>query len=55
VLDFCTFARTEGRFAQHFGQDGTPSPEILATQQDRLANWRLLQELSGTTSASSRE
>jgi pyruvate/2-oxoacid:ferredoxin oxidoreductase beta subunit len=47
VLDFCTFARTEGRFAQHFGQDGTPSPEILATQEDRLANWRLLQELAG--------
>jgi pyruvate/2-oxoacid:ferredoxin oxidoreductase beta subunit len=48
VLDFCAFARTEGRFAQHFGRDGTPSPEILATQEDRQANWRLLQELAGT-------
>jgi pyruvate/2-oxoacid:ferredoxin oxidoreductase beta subunit len=48
LLDFCAFARTEGRFAQHFGRDAAPSPEILATHDDRLANWRLLQELSGT-------
>ena len=47
VLDFCTFARTEGRFAPHFAADGTPTPEILATQQDRLANWHTLQELAG--------
>jgi pyruvate/2-oxoacid:ferredoxin oxidoreductase beta subunit len=48
VLDFVEFARTEGRFAAHFAADGTPSQEILATSQDRLANWRMLQELSGT-------
>ncbi len=48
VVDFVAFARTEGRFAPHFAADGTPSPEILATQDDRLANWRLLQELAGT-------
>jgi pyruvate ferredoxin oxidoreductase beta subunit len=47
VVDFLAFARTEGRFAPHFGPDGTPSPEIVATQADRLANWRLLQELAG--------
>ena len=47
VLDFCAFARTEGRFAPHFAPDGTPSPEILATQRDRLANWHTLQELAG--------
>lgn len=47
VVDFLAFARTEGRFAQHFGADGTPTPEILATQADRLANWRTLQELAG--------
>ncbi len=48
ILDFCTFARTEGRFAPHFGADGAPSPEMLATQADRLANWHTLQELAGT-------
>ena len=47
VQDFLAFARTEGRFAPHFGQDGTPTEEIQATQQDRLANWRTLQELAG--------
>jgi pyruvate ferredoxin oxidoreductase beta subunit len=48
-VDFLTFARSEGRFSQHFGAEGTPSPEILATQQDRLANWRTLRELAGLT------
>ncbi len=47
VIDFLAFARTEGRFAQHFGLDGTPTPEIMATQEDRLHNWRLLQETAG--------
>jgi pyruvate ferredoxin oxidoreductase beta subunit len=46
-VDFLTFARTEGRFAAHFGKDGTPTPEIEATQEDRLQNWRWLQELAG--------
>ena len=46
-IDFLTFARTEGRFAPHFGADGTPSTEIVATEADRLANWHLLQELAG--------
>jgi pyruvate ferredoxin oxidoreductase beta subunit len=45
--DFLAFARSEGRFAAHFSSDGTPSPEILATRDDRLANWRTLQELAG--------
>lgn len=40
-------ARTEGRFAKHFGGDGSVTPEILATQADRLANWRTLQEIAG--------
>jgi pyruvate/2-oxoacid:ferredoxin oxidoreductase beta subunit len=47
TLDFLTFARSEGRFAQHFSPDGTASPEIIATRADRLANWHLLQELAG--------
>ena len=46
-LDFVTFARGEGRFAPHFAVDGTPSPELRATREDRLANWRMLQELGG--------
>jgi len=46
-VDFLAFARTEGRFAPHFAADGAPSPEICATQEDRLANWRTLQELAG--------
>jgi pyruvate/2-oxoacid:ferredoxin oxidoreductase beta subunit/Pyruvate/2-oxoacid:ferredoxin oxidoreductase delta subunit len=46
-IDFLTFARSEGRFAPHFAADGTPTPEIVATRDDRLANWRTLQELAG--------
>jgi pyruvate ferredoxin oxidoreductase beta subunit len=46
-IDFLTFARTEGRFAGHFGEDPAGTPEILATRDDRLANWRGLQELAG--------
>ena len=45
--DFITFARTEGRFAPHFGAGGTPSPEMEAVREERLANWRTLQELAG--------
>jgi pyruvate ferredoxin oxidoreductase beta subunit len=46
-IDFLSFARTEGRFAPHFAADGSPTPEIEATQADRLANWHTLQELAG--------
>ncbi|HXF50695.1 MAG TPA: thiamine pyrophosphate-dependent enzyme [Dehalococcoidia bacterium] len=46
-LDFIYFARTEGRFARHFGPDGAPDEALLAGQADRLANWRLLQQLAG--------
>jgi pyruvate/2-oxoacid:ferredoxin oxidoreductase beta subunit len=45
-IDFLSFARTEARFAPHFADDGEPTPEILATRDDRLANWHVLQELS---------
>ncbi|GIX07808.1 MAG: hypothetical protein KatS3mg115_2211 [Candidatus Poribacteria bacterium] len=47
VIDFIAFARTEGRFAKHFDKDGNPSEELLKAQEDRLKNWRLLQELAG--------
>ena len=46
VVDFLSFARSEGRFAPHF-TDGTASAEIVATRDERLANWKLLQELAG--------
>lgn len=47
VFDFVTFARTEGRFSKHFDKDGKPSPLLLASCQERLDNWRTLQELAG--------
>jgi pyruvate ferredoxin oxidoreductase beta subunit len=46
-VNFITFARTEGRFAKHFDKDGNPSATLLATQEERLENWHLLQELAG--------
>jgi len=45
--DFLAFARTEGRFAPHFAADGSPSAEMIAVRDDRLANWHTLQELAG--------
>lgn len=47
VIDFITFARSEGRFAKQFDRDGNPSETLLAAQADRLANWHLLQEMAG--------
>jgi len=44
---FVDFARTEGRFAKHFDSEGKPSLSLLQTEQDRLRNWRVLQELAG--------
>jgi pyruvate/2-oxoacid:ferredoxin oxidoreductase beta subunit/NAD-dependent dihydropyrimidine dehydrogenase PreA subunit len=46
-VDFVYFARTEGRFARRFDADGRPDAMLLAGQEDRLANWRLLQQLAG--------
>jgi pyruvate/2-oxoacid:ferredoxin oxidoreductase beta subunit/NAD-dependent dihydropyrimidine dehydrogenase PreA subunit len=46
-IDFVYFARTEGRFAKQFDKEGKPSPTLLSAQQDRLENWRLLQDLAG--------
>jgi pyruvate ferredoxin oxidoreductase beta subunit len=48
-IDFLDFARSEGRFAGHFGAGGSVTPEILATREDRLANWRGLREMAGLT------
>ena len=43
---FIDFARTEGRFVKQFDKDGKPSPLLLQVEQDRLQNWRRLQELA---------
>ncbi|MFQ5612893.1 MAG: thiamine pyrophosphate-dependent enzyme [Anaerolineae bacterium] len=47
VIDFITFARSEGRFAKQFDAEGNPSEVLLAAKEDRLANWHLLQEMAG--------
>jgi pyruvate ferredoxin oxidoreductase beta subunit len=47
TFDFISFARTEGRFGQHFDKEGNPSVELQASQEDRLHNWHTLQEMAG--------
>ncbi len=47
LVDFIEFCRSEGRFAKHFDTEGNPSEVLAAARQDRLENWRLLQELAG--------
>ena len=47
VIDFITFARSEGRFSKHFDAEGNPSSDLLGAQEDRRLNWRQLQELAG--------
>jgi pyruvate/2-oxoacid:ferredoxin oxidoreductase beta subunit/NAD-dependent dihydropyrimidine dehydrogenase PreA subunit len=47
VVDFIDFCRSEGRFVKHFDKEGNPSPTLLAAREDRLENWRVLQELAG--------
>ena len=46
-ITFIDFARGEGRFARHFDAEGNPSPMLLSAKAERLANWRLLQDLAG--------
>jgi pyruvate/2-oxoacid:ferredoxin oxidoreductase beta subunit/Pyruvate/2-oxoacid:ferredoxin oxidoreductase delta subunit len=47
IFDFISFARTEGRFGQHFDKEGSPSNELKNSQFDRLINWQTLQEMAG--------
>ncbi len=47
TVDFVDFARSEGRFAKQFDKGGNQSDTLLSARQDRLENWRLLQELAG--------
>ncbi len=44
---FIDFARTEARFAKQFDLDGNPSDTLRRAEAERLASWRLLQELAG--------
>jgi pyruvate/2-oxoacid:ferredoxin oxidoreductase beta subunit len=46
-IDFTYFAKTEGRFSKHFDTEGNPDEIIQSTQDERLVNWHLLQELAG--------
>ncbi|MCA9099598.1 MAG: 4Fe-4S binding protein [Planctomycetales bacterium] len=47
VVDFIDFCRSEGRFAKHFDKEGNATETLQRSRQDRLENWRLLQELAG--------
>ena len=47
TFDFIAFARTEGRFGQHFDKEGNPSNELQLSQADRLQDWQTLQEMAG--------
>jgi pyruvate/2-oxoacid:ferredoxin oxidoreductase beta subunit/NAD-dependent dihydropyrimidine dehydrogenase PreA subunit len=47
VVDFIDFCRSEGRFAKHFDKEGNPSETLLAAREERLENWKVLQELAG--------
>jgi pyruvate ferredoxin oxidoreductase beta subunit len=47
TFDFISFARTEGRFGQHFDKEGNASSELKTSQEDRLQNWQTLQEMAG--------
>lgn len=47
TVDFIDFCRSEGRFSKHFDREGRPSELLLSAKEDRLENWRLLQELAG--------
>lgn len=44
---FIDFARGEGRFAKHFDKNGNAGEMLHAVKMERLANWRLLQDLAG--------
>jgi pyruvate ferredoxin oxidoreductase beta subunit len=48
-VDFITFARSEGRFAKHFDKEGKPSDIMISQRDERLENWRMLQELAGVS------
>jgi pyruvate ferredoxin oxidoreductase beta subunit len=46
-LDFIDFASTEARFAPFFNDEGEPQPTLVAANENRLRQWRRLQEMAG--------
>jgi pyruvate/2-oxoacid:ferredoxin oxidoreductase beta subunit/NAD-dependent dihydropyrimidine dehydrogenase PreA subunit len=46
-VDFIDFCRSEGRFAKQFDKNGNPSETLLKARNERLENWKVLQELAG--------
>ncbi|MEG3638991.1 thiamine pyrophosphate-dependent enzyme [Magnetococcus sp. PR-3] len=50
-VDFISFAKTEGRFQKHFDKDGKASDVLHISMQERLENWRQLQDLAGVNNA----
>ena len=46
-VDFIDFCRSEGRFSKHFDREGKESETLLEAKQERLENWKQLQELAG--------
>jgi pyruvate ferredoxin oxidoreductase beta subunit len=47
ALDFVDFAGTEARFASLFSDEGEPLPALSQANENRLRQWRRLQELAG--------
>ena len=47
TVDFIDFCRSEGRFAKHFDKEGNASELLCHSRDERLENWRQLQELAG--------
>ena len=47
TVDFIDFCRSEGRFSKHFDKDDHESDVLRRAMQDRVENWRQLQELAG--------
>nr|CRH05831.1 Putative pyruvate:ferredoxin oxidoreductase beta subunit [Candidatus Magnetococcus massalia] len=47
IVDFISFAKTEGRFLKHFDKEGNHSDVLEMSKDERLQNWRLLQDLAG--------
>ncbi len=47
TIDFIDFCRSEGRFGKHFDKEGNASEVLKFSKEDRLENWRQLQELAG--------
>ncbi len=45
-VDSADYPKGRGRFSKHFDKDGNPSETLFKAKQERLENWRTLQELA---------